>query len=68
MFRSLVEAIDYIKSESLILLGSYKKTNKLGQMRITLNRYELPGPMRLQAFISGDWDVDTGWMTWEFET
>ncbi len=67
IFRSLLEAVNFIQSESVTLLGAYTKTNEHGQMRIVLNKYELPGPMRLQAFISREWDIDTGWIKWQYE-
>ena len=65
IFRSIGEAVNYIAAQALILLESYDDLHNTHSMRLTLNRFDLPGPMRLNAFASSDWDIDTGWITWK---
>ncbi len=67
MFRSIPEATNFITAQSLILLESYTTYDSQRKMRISLNKFELPGPMRLQAFLQDKWDLDTGWLAWEYE-
>lgn len=65
IFRSIEQAVDFISTESLSLLRSYSETDKHHQMIVLINKYELPGPMRLKAFVSSDWNLNTGWVAWE---
>lgn len=67
MFRSIPEATDYITKQALVLLESYTTYDTQRKMRISLNKFELPGPMRLEAFLLNKWDLDTGWLAWEFD-
>ena len=64
IFRSVSQAMHYIAAQALVLLEFYHEEQQLTQMRISLNLYSLPGPMRLNAFLSDQWDVDTGWVDW----
>ncbi len=65
LFRSLDNAMDFITSRSLSLLDSYSDTQHSYSLRVSLSKYELPGPMRLNAFISSDWNLDTDWISWQ---
>jgi hypothetical protein len=64
LFRSITEAVNFISLRSHKLLDSYSTVETPFYMRISLNKYELPAPMRLKAFISDAWDIDTGWIKW----
>ena len=64
MFRSLDEATRYIAAQSVLLLEFYHDSDTLNSMRLTLNKFDLPAPMRLNAFLSRAWNVDTGWVIW----
>lgn len=68
IFNSISEATHYISGQAINLLEFYSTTNPHRQMRLSLNKYELPGPMRLQAFLFDEWDLDTGWLAWAFES
>ena len=65
LFRSLDAAMDYIATQSVALLAAHTDTPEAYSIRTNINKYELPGPMRLNAFISPDWDLDTGWVAWQ---
>lgn len=65
LFRSLGGAMDFITMQSLSLLDRYSDTQHSYSLRVSLSKYELPGPMRLNAFISSDWNLDTGWISWQ---
>jgi hypothetical protein len=64
MFRSLDEATRYIATQSVLLLEFYQDADNLNSMRLSLNKFDLPAPMRLNAFLSRAWDLDTGWVRW----
>ncbi|NND00772.1 MAG: DUF4390 domain-containing protein [Gammaproteobacteria bacterium] len=64
IFRTITEATNYIAAQAVILLEFYDNAENRYSMRLSLNIFELPGPMRLNAFISSDWELDTGWMSW----
>lgn len=64
MFRSLDEATRYIAAQSVLLLEFYHNTDTHYSMRLSLNKFDLPAPMRLNAFLSSAWNVDTGWVIW----
>ena len=65
IFRTLGEATNYVADQALILLEFYDDAKNEYSMRLSLNKFELPGPMRLNAFISDAWDIDTGWLAWQ---
>lgn len=65
LFRSLGGAMDFITAQSLSLLDRYSDSQHSYSLRVSLSKYELPGPMRLNAFISSDWNLDTGWISWQ---
>ena len=64
LFRSLDEATRYIAAQSVLLLEFYHDSDTLNSMRLSLNKFDLPAPMRLNAFLSSAWAVDTGWLLW----
>jgi len=66
IFRSIDEATNFIVSQSMKLLKSYNETEKPFAMKLSLNKFALPGPMRLNAFISSAWTLNTGWIEWHF--
>ena len=65
IFRTLSEATNYVADQALILLEFHDDAQNEYSMRLSLNKFELPGPMRLNAFISNAWDIDTGWLAWQ---
>lgn len=68
IFRTIPEATHYISTQAVALLETYTIYNTDQKMRLSLNKFELPGPMRLQAFIFDEWDLDTGWIAWKLES
>lgn len=62
IFRSAPQAMNYIADQARLLLDNYQQDSLALQMRISLNQYSLPGPMRLNAFLSEQWDIDSGWV------
>ena len=67
IFASLTQTMAYISRVSLELFGNYSSLQNEYKMRLSLSKYELPGPMRLNAFISSDWNLDTVWIAWASE-
>lgn len=63
IFLSITEATNYIAAQSVMLLEFYHDTDNPYSMRLSLNKYDLPGPMRLNAFLSSEWELDTGWLS-----
>ena len=66
IFRSTVEASNYIAAQAVMLMESYHDAENPYSMRLYLNIFELPGPLRLYAFVFDAWDLDTGWIAWTF--
>ena len=69
MFRSKRETMSFIASQTLALFKQYHEQDTHNtephQMRLRLSITELPGPLRLSAFINSEWDLDSGWNTWQ---
>lgn len=69
MFRSKRETMSFIINKTLDLFKQYhnQDTHNIEphQMRLRLSITELPGPLRLSAFINKEWDLDSGWKTWQ---
>lgn len=63
LFSTISEATNYIAAQTIMLLEFYHDANNPYSMRLSLDKFKLPGPMRLNAFISGAWDLDTGWIS-----
>jgi len=57
--------MSYIASEALKLFARYQSGESPYQMRLQLSKYDLPAPMRLNAFVANDWDLNTGWKKWQ---
>lgn len=67
-FRSLDASMNYLASEAQRLFDDYLENNKRYEIRLSLSKYQLPGPIRLSAFLASDWDLDTGWVKWDYES
>jgi len=65
IFNSITEATNYVAAQTVMLLEFYHNSNNPYSMRLSLNRFDLPAPLRLTAFISKAWDIDTGWIAWQ---
>lgn len=68
LFSSANEAMEYIANISMIQLDSFRYQHSKTAIRVNLNKFDLPSPMRLDAFISQGWKNDTGWVVWVFST
>jgi len=66
-FGSSGEATEFISEQSIKLLTQYSNQQSDARMRLSLNKFKLLGPMRLNAFIAKEWDIDTGWTSWSSE-
>jgi len=66
-FYSAREAIEFINEQSIKFLNQYASKQNAAKMRLSLNKFKLLGPMRLNAFIAKQWDIDTGWISWSHE-
>ncbi|MFT5572396.1 MAG: hypothetical protein ACI9FR_001319 [Cryomorphaceae bacterium] len=66
-FRSLDASMNYLSGEAQRLFNAYFEKNPQYEIRLSLSKYELPGPIRLSAFLASDWDLDTGWVKWDSE-
>ena len=64
IFRSVAQALNFIAAQSRNMLELYSTPELLYSMRISLNKFELPTPLRLKAFLTPAWDIDTGWIKW----
>jgi hypothetical protein len=67
-FRSLNASMNYLSGEAQLLFNAYIEKNPEYEIRLSLSKYELPGPIRLSAFLASDWDLDTGWVKWDSES
>lgn len=67
IFPTIGEATDFITESSVNFFTQYSIAKKDTQMRLFLNKFKLPGPIRLNAFIADHWDIDTGWISWSSE-
>ncbi len=75
LFATLVGLNDYLSAESLRLFAKYIKEHQatvtsdasVPHLRLVLDKFKLPGPVRLSAFVSNQWEFDTGWITWDLE-
>lgn len=68
MFRTISQATKFITTQAISLFEADSVYDSNRKMRLSLNKYELPAPMRLQAFIFNEWHLNTGWLAWEFES
>ena len=65
IFRSIPEALDFVAYQAFLLLESYNNQADQHVMRVYLNKFKLPSPMRLNAFLSEAWDYNSGWQHWQ---
>lgn len=65
IFRSSSKGVAYISKAVQNLFRGYLNQQPETQLRISLNKYDLPAPMRLTAFTSTQWNFDSGWGTWQ---
>ena len=63
-FDSANEAVEFISEQSVKFLSRFSNDQNETKMRLSLNKFKLLGPMRLNAFIAPQWDIDTGWISW----
>ena len=63
-FHSIRAATDYITEQSIKFFDTYSSDKENTQMRVAIDKFKLPGPIRLNAFIADDWNIDTGWISW----
>ncbi len=65
IFRSSSQSMSYISKTANKLFRNYHSNNPSTQLRIYLNKYELPAPIRISAFTSQQWSFDSGWGLWQ---
>ncbi|RBP48830.1 DUF4390 domain-containing protein [Arenicella xantha] len=65
IFSSLTSTMDYVASSAMGLFNHYHSPETPYRMRLRLSKVDLPGPMRLSAFITEDWDINSGWKKWQ---
>lgn len=69
IFSSTRETMAFISETALSYFSKYNSqqshTPYERKMRLRLSKTKLPGPMRLTAFIANDWDLDSGWTSWQ---
>lgn len=70
IFSSTRETMSYIGETALRRFAEYRSqypasSEDIHRMRLRLSKTRLPGPMRLSAFIAKDWDLDSGWISWQ---
>lgn len=69
IFSSKYESMSYIAKRSMDLFLEYHVQDEHSDdphaMRLRLSKTELPGPLRLSAFITKEWDLDSGWTSWK---
>ena len=66
-FDSAETAVSFIKEQSIKLLNLYGNENGNTVFRLSLNKFKLLGPMRLNAFTAKQWNIDSGWISWSSE-
>jgi hypothetical protein len=71
IFRSTSDAMAFISEAVLARFAKYHSqrfhSDADHQMRLRLSKTKLPGPMRLTAFITNDWNLDSGWTSWQLD-
>lgn len=70
IFSSKNESLNFIANQSMDLFLKYHAQDEDSgegshEMRLRLRKTELPAPLRLSAFITKEWDLDSGWKAWE---
>lgn len=67
-FPTLSLALSYIAEPKNLNLQVVNRQNKYqyrAGVRLKLDINELPTPLRVPAYLSKDWNLDTGWKYWE---
>ncbi len=68
-FPTLSLALAYISEpKNMIVDITKRQPNRIyrGGVRLKLDINELPTPLRIPAYLSKEWNLDTGWKYWEF--
>ncbi|MGL4674739.1 MAG: DUF4390 domain-containing protein [Wohlfahrtiimonas sp.] len=68
-FPTLTLALAYIaEPKNMIIEIVNRQSNRVyrGGVRLKLDINELPTPLRVPAYLSREWNLDTGWKYWEF--
>jgi len=65
IFRSITESMGFVAQRAEAMFNRYNLTEEKYQMRVRLSKTELPSPIRFNAFVSQDWDLNTGWKSWQ---
>ena len=75
MFASINALVNFLNAEAQLAYERYCSSNAdqmeqemaSCEFRLRLNKNRLPGPLRLMAYLSGDWYLDSGWRSWALE-
>lgn len=65
IFRSVNEAMGFVAQQAQTFFRRYHAQKSDYHMRVRLSKTELPSPIRFNAFIAQDWDLNTGWKSWQ---
>lgn len=68
-FPTLTMALGYIaepKNLNINIVNRKENGKYRGGVRLRLDIEALPTPLRIPAYTSKDWNLDTGWKYWEF--
>jgi len=65
IFRSVNEAMGFVAQQAQTFFRRYHSQKSGYHMRVRLSKTELPSPIRFNAFIAKDWDLNTGWKSWQ---
>ena len=67
-FPSLTDALEHISIPPIVLISAaeVKNSDNLA-VRAYVDTYKLPSPLRLQAFFSRRWSLDTDWTLWPIQ-
>lgn len=68
-FPTLSLALAYIaEPKNMVIEIVNRQPNRIyrGGVRLKLDINELPTPLRIPAYLSREWNLDTGWKYWEF--
>ena len=68
-FPTLSLALAYVaepKNMNIEIVNRHQNRVYRGGVRLKLDINELPTPLRVPAYLSKEWNLDTGWKYWEF--
>ncbi len=67
-FPSLTKALEHISIPPILLVPTTDVLNADDlAVRTYVDTYKLPSPLRLQAFFSQRWSLDSGWTLWPIQ-